>query len=406
MQDLNDKVSGGTLSADEWNQVPSEIQNVIESLGIALSGADLHQLGKAIAGYVANGDFYTDSGASNAYVLSPIGSKKSPTSYADGMRIRFYAGNSNTGASTVNVGGLGLKDIKTEADASLPSNSIVSGSRYEAIYYATGGWFRLVEVTASVAPEVHSLTASVAANALTINLQPQFIEFRSTDLTDGTPIRREIGSTVSMTVSSGSTLGTINAVSSRLAVLAIDNAGVVEVAVINTSGGTDLTETGLITTTAEGGVGAADSSTVAYSTTARANVAYRVMGFIDITEATAGTWATAPTKVQGAGGNAIQSESSIGYGQTLQNVTRASGVTYYNTTGKPIMLYVEATANSTNAAINITMTINGVTITVCTSLGASGATSTIAGSVLIPVGASYTPTHSASVGSFQYSEIR
>ena len=49
MQDLNDKVTGGTLTAAEWNEVPSELQNVIEGLGITLSGADLNQLGKAIS---------------------------------------------------------------------------------------------------------------------------------------------------------------------------------------------------------------------------------------------------------------------------------------------------------------------------------------------------------------------
>ena len=67
MEDLNDKVTAGTLTAAEWNQVPSEIQNVIENLGITLSGADLNQLGKGIAGYIANGTFYTDSGAAELH---------------------------------------------------------------------------------------------------------------------------------------------------------------------------------------------------------------------------------------------------------------------------------------------------------------------------------------------------
>jgi hypothetical protein len=43
---------------------------------------------------------------------------------------------------------------------------------------------------------------------------------------------------------------------------------------------------------------------VFYSTTARSSVAYRVVGYVEITEATAGTYATAPTLVQGNGGNA------------------------------------------------------------------------------------------------------
>ena len=81
MQDLNDKITGNSLTAPEWNEVPSEIQNIIEGLGITLSGGDLNQLGKAIAGYVANGSFYTDSGAADAYVLSVIGSKQALPAY-------------------------------------------------------------------------------------------------------------------------------------------------------------------------------------------------------------------------------------------------------------------------------------------------------------------------------------
>lgn len=390
MLDLNDKVSGNSLTAAEWNQVPSEIQNVIESLGISLSGADLEQLGKAIAGYVANGDFYTDSGVSDAYVLTPVGLKKSPPAYTDGSRIRFYAGNSNTGASTVNVGGLGVVSIKTSLDTDLPALSITAGGLYEAVYYATGGWYRLMEVSASVAPEIHSLTASVAANALTISLPPQFIEFRSTTLTDGAPVRREIGSTISMTVSSGSTLGTVNAVQARLAVLAIDNAGTVEVAVVNTMGGTPLTENGLITTVAEGGAGAADSNTVIYSTTARANVAYRVMGYIDITEATAGTWATAPTLVQGSGGNAMRSQDSIGYGQTWQAVSRTSGTTYYNTTGRPIIYQVDFSGVS-NTQPQALANING-SGNFAFARGSNTTAPFCAGNVMIPAGASYVIT--------------
>ncbi len=126
MQDLNDKITGGTLTAIEWNEVPSELQNVIESLGISLSSGDLNQLGKAIAGYVANGLFYTDSGAADAYVLTQIGSKQALTQYTDGSVFEFIAGNDNTGASTVNVAGLGLKDIKIPGGAA-PAAGAVSG---------------------------------------------------------------------------------------------------------------------------------------------------------------------------------------------------------------------------------------------------------------------------------------
>lgn len=140
MQDLNDKITGNTLTAAEWNEVPSEIQNVIEGLGITLSGADLNQLGKAIAGYVANGNFYTDSGAADAYVLTKIGLKQTLPAYADGMIVEFLAGNTSTGASTVNVAGLGVKNIVDTGTA----GTIAAGERYELRYRSGSGDFEIV----------------------------------------------------------------------------------------------------------------------------------------------------------------------------------------------------------------------------------------------------------------------
>jgi len=136
----------------------------------------------------------------------------------------------------------------------------------------------------------------------------------------------------------------VNGIQSRIAILAINNAGTIELAAVNMAGGVNLDETDLISTTAEGGAGAADSATVIYSTTARTNVAYRVIGYVESTQATAGTWATTPSKVQPAGGNAMTAMSSIGYGQNTQIVTRTSGVTYYNSTGKPITVMLSNTS--------------------------------------------------------------
>ena len=86
MQDLNDQVTGGLLSADDFNEIPTEIQNVITDTGQTLSGGDLDQLGKGIAQYVGNGDYYADSGSINAYVLTSIGDNQPTTSYVDGMK--------------------------------------------------------------------------------------------------------------------------------------------------------------------------------------------------------------------------------------------------------------------------------------------------------------------------------
>lgn len=203
-------------------------------------------------------------------------------------------------------------------------------------------------------PQIITITASVASNALTVTLNPTSLDFRSSSLTSGTINTRTISSPISVTVSSGSTLGTINATQSKLVVLAIDNAGTVELAIVNIAGGTQLDETNLISTTAEGGAGAADSATVVYSTTARTNVPYRVVGYVESTQTTAGTWAAAPSTIQGAGGQALDTMGSLGYSQTWQTVSRSSGTTYYNTTGRPIIFTF--TANLTQTT---TVTIGG-----------------------------------------------
>jgi hypothetical protein len=240
----------------------------------------------------------------------------------------------------------------------------------------------------AAAPQIMPLSASVAANALTITLNPCALSFRSTTLSSGAVTAVNLAAAISLTISSGSTLGTVNAQQSRIVVLAINNAGTIELAAVNIAGGNDLSETGLITTTAEGGAGGADTSNVVYSTTARTGVAYRVIGYIESTQATAGTWATAPSTIQGAGGQALAAMSSLGYGQTWQNVlgSRSPSVTYYNTTGKPITVLVYGVALAAGLVTNIAAIVSGVTLTIGIGAASNGSGS---GSFVIPPGASY-----------------
>lgn len=152
MQDLNDKVnnggatSAGQLDADEWNQIPSEIQNVIEGLDITLSGGDLNQLGKAIAGYVANGDFYIDSGIANAYDLAVVGSKQALTEYTDGATFRFIPTNTNTDSSTATVASLGIKTIKGVNGDNLVGGELVVGTQTSLVFDEGGDVLKLIPV--------------------------------------------------------------------------------------------------------------------------------------------------------------------------------------------------------------------------------------------------------------------
>lgn len=148
MESLNGKIDSdpgapGFLPASEWNQAATEVENVILDAGIALSSGDLTQLSKAVASYSSGGFAYTDSGAANAYVLTPIGSKKSPPTYINGMTAEFTTANPNTGASTVNVSGLGVKDIRLPGGAAVAADQ-VSG-RVKLIFDLANDWFELQE---------------------------------------------------------------------------------------------------------------------------------------------------------------------------------------------------------------------------------------------------------------------
>ena len=262
-------------------------------------------------------------------------------------------------------------------------------------------------VNATTAKQIQPVGASVAANAMTVTLNPTNLDFRSATANSGTVNTRTIGTQLSLTIPSTATLGTTSAIASRILLLAIDNAGTVELAVYNAAGGANLDETGVINTTA---IAAGSNSLTVYSQTARTGVPYRVVGYVDSTQATAGTWATAPSAVQGIGGQALAAMSSIGYGQTWQSVigSRALATTYYNTTGRPLMVsaaVVGVGSGTTTAAA----TVNGVVVATQAGSYTSTGTATISNVVfVVPPGGSYSieSLGSASLSLHSWNELR
>jgi hypothetical protein len=252
-----------------------------------------------------------------------------------------------------------------------------------------------------MADSLQPITASVGSSALTVTLNPTILNFRNTPLTSGTINTRTVASAISVVVPSTATLGTVSAQQSRIVVIALDNAGTVELAVVNIAGGTNLDETTLISTTAI--AAGSNTASVVYSTTARTSLPFRVVGYVESTQATAGTWATAPSTIQGQGGQALAAMSSLGYGQTWQaftvGSTRLIGTTYYNTTGKPIYIYVGSPYNSGA----VTITVNGVTA--AQQYSSSLNVQASAGSV-IPPSSSYVITGTAAASGSYWSELR
>lgn len=112
-------------------------QALLKSAGIVPSGTPdkwgASEYLQAVVALASGRAFnYDESGVANAYVLDVRTDQEAPDAYFDGMIVIFTPGNNNTGASTVNVGGLGVKNLYLYGVALTASQ--LAGSRIEAHY--------------------------------------------------------------------------------------------------------------------------------------------------------------------------------------------------------------------------------------------------------------------------------
>lgn len=158
------------------------------------------------------------------------------------------------------------------------------------------------------------LEASVAGNALTVSVKALdgtdpsqgnavYVWVRSSSEADGSLTRVAITSALSITASSGSTMGTTNAEAFKLWVVVFNDGGTLRLGLINCRYSYSiypLSQDGIASSTAEGGAGGADSAQVFYTGSAVSSKAYATLGYLTWASGltTAGTWDTAPSKVQ------------------------------------------------------------------------------------------------------------
>lgn len=387
---------GGTDTIDGATSITVPVGGIVD-LQMPAGGTVWRVVGTAAAAPSSQAfQAFTSAGTAPAYTLTPAPAISALTS---NQRYRVKIHSATTGACTLAVSGLTATAIKQYDSTGAKVDPVLAANQLVDVEYDGTNWVVLDPLPAAPR-QIQPVTASVGASALTATLNPTTLDFRSSTLGSGAVVTRTVAAAVSVVVPSTATLGTVSAVASRIMLLAIDNAGTVELAVVNVSGGNNLDETTLISTTAISA--AATSANVIYSTTARSNVAFRVVGFVDSTQATAGTWATAPSTIQGAGGNAAQGLMTVGHGQTWTDVTgsRVAATTYYNTTGKPIFVNV---MSSLAASFDLQLNIGGTQFDrVVYNSGSNGMGSVKA---IIPPGVSYSVTVAAGAIS-KWSELR
>lgn len=257
------------------------------------------------------------SGGATAYILKY---------YTAGGWVSMFGINSTTGAITRLYPILDEDTMATNSDL-LPPSQQSTKAYVDTNVAANRGLMEFGNL---------SFTATAAAKALTVALKGTdgnnpsasnivVIPFRSATLTSSIITKRTVTGALSVVLSSGSTLGFTAALAGRIYVWAIDNAGTVELALSRTA---DIFPEGnVVSTTAEGGAGAADSAAVMYSTTARASKACRCIGYIEITTGgTAGEWDNAATKIQVMGAGVLRTGNIVQIVRT-EFMDDSSGVT-------------------------------------------------------------------------------
>ena len=270
-------------------------------------------------------------------------------------------------------------------------------------YIALLSAWSLLNPATPVTPQIQTVDGSCAGNALTITINPMSLDFRSASAGSGVVTRVILAAQSTLVIPFTATLGTLSAIPARLVILAINSSGVIEPAIVNLAGGVNLDTSGLLNTVAI--VAGSNNAGIVYSTTQRTGVPFRIVGYIDITQATPGTWITRPSKIQGISPETMADLTSLGTGQTWQNLTgsRASGATYYNTTGRAIQISITAQASFADPA-TAALTVNGILVANNYVPAAAGYFNYTTISAIIPPGASYVGTVFSSL--LNWAELR
>lgn len=137
--------------AESLNAFTQEINNLVTSMGLEINETSFEQIANGIIKGIATGNFYEYSGTENAVVLTSLGSKTAALTYYDGMQAAFISTLTNTGAATINIDGIGVKNIKDQ-----DGNDLVGGeiSGYMKLVYRTDDdFFTLVTTSVHEQPE-------------------------------------------------------------------------------------------------------------------------------------------------------------------------------------------------------------------------------------------------------------
>jgi hypothetical protein len=206
-----------------------------------------------------------------------------------------------------------------------------------------------------------NFTASTASALISAALGTGKVDFRNAVLTIGTPVEYNVTSTLTLAMTSiAGSLGATTAVPADLIYALVYNAGSPQLAVCNLSGGLQINESNLITTTAIGS--GSTSAATWYSTTAISTASqYKIVGRLSATW-TSGTGWSSPTLVQPIGVGVVSNAPMGGVSQVTSANTTVTATVSFTAPGAGMLIAIGARNISAQESSGHagTLYINGV----------------------------------------------
>ena len=207
-----------------------------------------------------------------------------------------------SGASPVlSINGTTAKPLKQYNSSGVLTDATVYANQLADVIY-DGTYYIVLDPAPYAQAQLQPITVAPNLGGLVVTLNPTTLDFRTTSLSSA-PVSTINTASATITIPSGSTLGTVSGATSKIAIVAVNVSGTVKLAAINYIG-SDFDETTSLSNTTTIISGTATSQNVFYSdtTTISSGNFFRLVGIITVVN-TAGSWGS-PNNLW-SGGNPI-----------------------------------------------------------------------------------------------------
>jgi hypothetical protein len=313
-----DDGSTGADNETDWSMVKTKIGDPVKTLSEAINTALVAGFAKVLGGVgvTSTATTYTVLSSDQGKLVRATASGITITTPdATDVLSPFVFAVLNNSSNTITFAGNGSQTVDGDATFDIPAGTgfvvFTDGSNW----YTTGRQGTLTGAQLMYGNIINgTIVESNATNAVTFSLKtlqgddpsvadPVLVAFRSGTAASGIYVYRTITAALSLTISAGSTLGTVSTVPCKLWIVIFDDAGTLRIGAINCRSGNNiypLGRTPLASSTTEGGAGGADTAQVFYTDTGVTTKPYIILAYANYESgiSTAGNWNVSPDYLQ------------------------------------------------------------------------------------------------------------